>query len=308
MPPPRLTDAYSPGLVTASKSVLLELMTTLRAYREALVLVGGWVPYFLLARHQRPGNPFVHVGSIDIDLAIDPNKCDQRQYATILELLRARGYLPARDEKGAVIPNMFEREMASPTDRQTYKIRVDFLTHQQDSRAGRHRHLPVQDTLMARKTKGCEVAFQHVTSLELSGALPGNGGEITVPIRMADVVGCLTMKGIVLGERYKEKDAYDIYAIVANYEGGPGDVANAVRPYLNVPLVQEAVAAIRTAFATKSANGPAWAATFRKPASEAERAQFLTDAYMTVHEFCVLLEQAATGPAASHRADGKSPA
>ncbi len=39
---------YTFGIIEASKSVLIELMTALRTYREALVLVGGWVPYFLL--------------------------------------------------------------------------------------------------------------------------------------------------------------------------------------------------------------------------------------------------------------------
>ena len=40
-----------------SLSVYLELMTILGAYREALVLVGGWAPYFihqLAAIHHLP--------------------------------------------------------------------------------------------------------------------------------------------------------------------------------------------------------------------------------------------------------------
>ena len=83
----RSAQSYGPGVTTASKSVLLEVMTILRAYREALVLVGGWVPYFLLAQHQPPEDRFVHVGSIDIDLAVDPSKVDEPEYATIMQLL-----------------------------------------------------------------------------------------------------------------------------------------------------------------------------------------------------------------------------
>ncbi len=286
--PDRLSDEYSPGLTAASKSVLLEIMTALRAYQNALILVGGWVPYLLLEKYRLSDNPFVHVGSIDIDVAVDPTKISDQQYATIVELLKERGYRPAPDRQGDPIPYVFEREVVSSADKRPYKIRVDFLTHQEDPRTGQHRHLPVQDDLLARKTKGCEAAFKHKTTFDLTGTLP-EGGQITVPIQMADVVGCLTMKGIVLGERYREKDAYDIYALIANYQKGPRDVADALRPHLSIPLVKEAVSRIHTAFATRETNGPAWVATFLQANSQAEKDRLVTDAFMTVHEFDVLL-------------------
>lgn len=69
----RLRSSFLSDISAVSKSVLLELMTILGAYRDALVLVGGWVPYFLIENHKRPGDEFEHVGSIDIDLAVDPN-------------------------------------------------------------------------------------------------------------------------------------------------------------------------------------------------------------------------------------------
>ena len=65
----RLSGDYSEGLTGASLSALLELAVTLRSYQDSLVLVGGWVPYFLIEEFGR-GN-FTHVGSIDIDLAVD---------------------------------------------------------------------------------------------------------------------------------------------------------------------------------------------------------------------------------------------
>ena len=55
----------------ASTSALLELATALKHYSNALVLIGGWAPYYLVKDHGRPG--FEHIGSIDIDLAIDPD-------------------------------------------------------------------------------------------------------------------------------------------------------------------------------------------------------------------------------------------
>ena len=289
MPPERTAQSYGPGVTTASKAVLLELMTTLRTYREALVLVGGWVPYLLLQQHQRSEDPFVHVGSIDIDLAVDPSKVDEPEYATIVELLKERGYQPAPDRRNETVPSSLVRTVASPATSKPYTIRVDFLTHAHDPQPIRARHRLIQDDLFARKVKGCDAALSHQTTIQLSGALP-DGGELTVPIRMADLAACLTMKGIVLGERYREKDAYDLYAVIAHYRNGPRDVAEALRPYLDEPLVGEAMTAIRTAFATRSANGPAWAASFIvHPRFASEYQRLVTDAFMVVGEFTRLL-------------------
>jgi hypothetical protein len=109
MPRPRRSARdYQDGVTAASRSGLAEVMTTLGAYRDALVLIGGWAPYLILERfgerEQESFNAgvafdaevtfgrFVHVGSIDIDLVVDPALVDAEQYATIVELLLDRGY------------------------------------------------------------------------------------------------------------------------------------------------------------------------------------------------------------------------
>ena len=48
------------ALVRLSLSVYLELMTMLGAYREALVLVGGWAPDFILERCGREERFIAH--------------------------------------------------------------------------------------------------------------------------------------------------------------------------------------------------------------------------------------------------------
>ena len=164
MPPERTTQSYGPGVTSASKSVLIELMATLRSYREALVLVGGWVPYFLLQREQPAGDGFLHVGSIDIDFAVDPDAVRDAEYATIVELLTTRGYQPTKDRRGGPIPFSFDRTVQSPVTRKTYTIRVDFLTRLDDASAPKRKHRPIQDDLFARKTKGCDAAPKDVTA------------------------------------------------------------------------------------------------------------------------------------------------
>ena len=60
---------YTAEAVEATYSVLIELMHALGEHRENIVLIGGWVPDILLGEMVEP-----HVGSIDIDLALDHRK------------------------------------------------------------------------------------------------------------------------------------------------------------------------------------------------------------------------------------------
>jgi len=44
MAKPRLAADYEDDITAASRSALAEVMLTLGAYRDALVLIGGWAP------------------------------------------------------------------------------------------------------------------------------------------------------------------------------------------------------------------------------------------------------------------------
>ncbi|NIP36247.1 MAG: hypothetical protein GWN18_14975, partial [Thermoplasmata archaeon] len=208
---PRLSTDYDRALVEASRSALLELAMTLRRYREALVLVGGWVPYYLLRDHQLPDNPFVHVGSIDIDLAVDPDRVEPREYATIGELLADRGWV-----RSARRPFSLERVLRSPLDGSERVVVVDLVTTQSERSVVRNRDRELQPGLTVRPFRDVPIALAHRSEVTVEGQLP-DGGESRASILMADVVGCVGMKGHALGDRYKEKDAYDIWAVVDNY-------------------------------------------------------------------------------------------
>lgn len=46
---------YGKKEVNACLSVLVELMTILGEFRDDMVLVGGWIPYFLTEKNRREG-------------------------------------------------------------------------------------------------------------------------------------------------------------------------------------------------------------------------------------------------------------
>jgi len=279
----RTADDFGGGTGGASLSVLLELWIILGAYREAMVLIGGWAPYFILKRYQETDNPFQHVGSIDIDVALNPAAIGAREYATIAELITRRGYRPRLNRLGKPIEFAFEREVAVSGDADAAIVEVDFLAPEYGGTGRGRRHQVVQDDLLARKARGADVVFDHNFPFRVTDLLP-NGAEASVEIRVADVVGCLTTKGIAIGQRYAEKDAYDIYAVVANYKKGPRDSAAEVVPFLDNGLVHEAMTNIADKFHSIRAPGPQWVADFLATGPQ-ERERVAADAYAQVTAF-----------------------
>ena len=119
--PERASVDYHEAITSTSKSVLLEIMTVLKTNRDSLVLIGGWVPYFLLRDNQPAGSNFNHIGSIDIDFVINPETIDEAVYTTMAQMLLKRGYSPSKD-----LLYQFERTVKSEIDGKQHTIKIDF--------------------------------------------------------------------------------------------------------------------------------------------------------------------------------------
>src|SRR6266404_5787792 len=81
-PEPRQLEDYSDRQVKAARRVLVDLGQVLAAFIDCLVVVGGWTPDLLLPEADEP-----HIGSIDVDLALDAAKLNEGRYAELLKLL-----------------------------------------------------------------------------------------------------------------------------------------------------------------------------------------------------------------------------
>jgi len=289
----RLITDLDIKLVEASKCILLEIMTILGAYRESLVLVGGWAPYFIIESFKPSDDNFVHAGSLDIDIAVNPRKVSKVEYKSMLKLIEERGYTPSLDKEGKVIPYAFQKNISIPGYKDKQPIEIDFLGPEYGGRGRQRRHQIVQSELFIRKTRGIDIVFEHFFMYRLKGKLP-QGAYNEIEIQIADLVATLTMKGIVLGARYREKDAYDIYSLISHYKDGFTSSAETIRPYRKNRLVNEGLENIREKFKTKDSTGPQWVADFlvggREGSSE-ERERLVTDSYMQVNEFLTLLSK-----------------
>lgn len=128
---------YPPDEVAAARAVMLEVVRLLGEYRDDMVIVGGWVPELLF--------PFArtkHIGSTDVDLALEHRRITEAGYQTIREHLLRHGYVEGKE------PFIFFREV--PVGGRTITVKVDFLAGEYGGAGRSHRTQPVQD-MAARK-------------------------------------------------------------------------------------------------------------------------------------------------------------
>jgi len=281
----RYASDYSIDITKISFSYLLELVATLGEYHDSLVLIGGWVPYFILQNFKRPTVEFNHIGSIDIDLAVDPKLFLEGldKYRTIIEHIERLGYSQRKDRLNDIIPSSFVKQTI-----ENVNIQVDFLTSFDVNLGKSRRHLEVQPSLVARRTKGCDIVFKQNWECPLEGNLPGNG-EIKRKIKVANIISGIVMKGYALGDRLDGKDSYDIYTMIAYYKNGPSSAAEEFKPYVEIPIVSESIKIINENFEKLESNGPVRVGYFLYPNDAVMRERAVTDAYMNVREFLKLV-------------------
>ena len=225
--------------VQASKAVLIEVMNVLGLYRDHLTLVGGWVPDLLLPNRG-------HMGSLDVDLAVDVRGISQKQYETILQRLLDAGY--------AQESNCFLRAVKGARD----PVKLDLITGEYVDDTNRHGTARLQE-MRVGKLRGTDLAFEFCDEISLNGEMP-DGGTNTVKLRIVKIEAFIVMKAIGMAERIKRKDAYDIYFCLKYFPDGVVAFANLYRPILHNGLVQEGLAVLCDKFRTIDAVGAIWAA------------------------------------------------
>ncbi len=263
-------DDYSQDAVEAARSVLIECGHLLGEYRESVVLVGGWVPAFIL-----PGAQEDHIGSTDVDLALDHRSLQDAGYQKIEKLLLGAGY--AKTDQ----PFRFLKTVKG------MPVYVDLLAGEYSGTGKKKRHQQIQD-LKARKARGCDLAFKNPVEIRIDGTLP-SGDLDSVRIRVASVVSFIVMKGMALAGRMKPKDSYDIYFCVTQYPGGFTGLAAEFKELAKHPLVLEALGNIRDKFSTDRHVGPIQVSQ-SYDAGDEEMERIRRDAFEKINAFLDLVD------------------
>lgn len=242
----RLTaQDYEERGVQAMHAVLIELGQLLGPYRDAVVVVGGAVPYLLL----READP-AHVGTLDIDLDLDPERLAEGGYAELVETLERAGY--QRDVEG-LKPFQLRRIVDVRDGGAPIAVLVDLLMPR-DAKTRRNRPALVAG-LRVQAVDAGEIALKSNIQVGVDGMMP-DGRPNRVEILVASIPALLVMKGFALDGRDKAKDAYDIYFCVRNFPGGPAALAEACKSLLDDPVVRDGYSRIAAKFDSDDAFGP----------------------------------------------------
>jgi hypothetical protein len=268
-------DNYSPAQVEACKAVLIEVIHIMGEFKDEMAVIGGWVPALLL-----PESKEQHIGTLDVDIALNFQNISDDTYATILQALTDHGYSPSDKQ-----PYIFTRDVV--INAKKYTVQVDILSPEYGGSSKNHRTQSVQD-IKARKARGCDLVFNNFKTIQIEGELP-TGGINKVQCKIASAVPFLVMKGMALADRKKEKDAYDIEYLIHNFPGGAPAVAKLFSTHMTNSLVLEGLGKIRDKFLTAEHIGPIWVIQFLKIQGASEQAIRQRAAFERVSQFLDML-------------------
>jgi hypothetical protein len=100
--------------------------------------------------------PRRHIGSLDVDVALDHRTLLEAGYKTIMQLLLARGYRKGKQ------PFIFYRTVQ--LGERSFEVEVDFLAGEYYGTNRGHRTQTVQD-MRPRKARGCDLAIRLATEI-----------------------------------------------------------------------------------------------------------------------------------------------
>jgi len=234
------TFDFSSILTEAAFQVLIEVLYLLQEFESSLILVGGWVPILLL-----PDVSEKHVGTVDVDIAIDGRALTESGSNTIEDILLGNDYLPGGE------PGRYIRTLKIKG--QEIDVPVDFLVSE-------HGFLPDNELFDITGVRpitapGSDLAFDSCEKIKIKGNLQ-NGSSYSAEIKIASIVSFIVMKAYVLNLRRKSKDAYDIWFCLANHPDGIESIAAAFEPHLGRNSVKIAFSIMAEYFRDVKAKGP----------------------------------------------------
>ena len=241
---PRFAGDYDDRTTTAVKSVLIEIGQVLGGFSGKFAVVGGAVPWLLLSEADMP-----HVGTVDVDLSLDPSALGDDEYVRLVEALREHGY-----QQGDHL-RRFQLVRTVPTrDKDpAIDIVVDFLMPR-DAEITKNTP-PLISQFAVQRADGADLALRFYQMVAIEGDMP-DGGRNLVHIAVASIPALLAMKGYAIAGRLKFKDAYDIYYSIRNFPDGIDALVEATRPLLDVQSARQGYCLIRDKFRNIEDFGP----------------------------------------------------
>lgn len=273
---PRHEQDYSPRQIAAARRVLVDVGQVLASFVDCLVVVGGWTPDLLLEDADEP-----HIGSIDVDLALDAAKLTEGRYAELLKLLldTKRYRKGAKDFQLVVKVDLKDGE-------KPVQVEVEFLAPK-EFKLKKNKPKLVEG-FRVLQAEGCGVAFNSPVELKLPGQNV-RGAQNTVRLRVASLTDFVVMKARAIGGRDKPKDTYDLCYCLELFPGGMENLVADWKKRSGDKDVAKAIEILREKFAGVDAFGPQQLVEFHNSPDAETQAMHARRAYELVQRFLSLL-------------------
>jgi len=255
----------------------MDVAHLLGPFREQIVVVGGLVPSLTVD----PIDGHSHVGTIDIDLALDAEKLrEDDAYAKVIQLLEKGGFKRGVEQEHE---HLREFQMMTIVDLQDggppVKVELDLLKPRKAKISKRKR--PLVEGLRVQDMDGLDLAIQHSQNITLRGH-DRSGRADSATIKVVGTEAFLMLKGLALINRREPKDCYDIYYVIRNAPDGPDRLGESCQILLAHPEAAKAYAEIREKFSTIDHYGPGNVLDFLRGRDEQDEDTIRMDAHQQV--------------------------
>ena len=239
-------------------------------------MVGGWVPDLLLPEARE-----AHVGSIDVDLALDAEKLNEGRYAEMLKLLIDTKRYRQGQKEFQLVTDVDLKDGDEPV-----QVEVEFLASKDVKlTTNRPKLLPGFRVL---QTEACGVAFNSPIEQKVTGENTW-GAKNTVRWRIASLADFLVMKAHAIAGRDKPKDSYDFCYCLEHSPGGLENLATEWRGRREEKHVVKAIEILREKFDSVGTFGPQQLVQFHNSPSREEQEMQARGAYERVRRFLELI-------------------
>ena len=235
---------YDDRTTEAVRSALIEIGQTLGSFEGRFAVIGGAVPWLLLAEAEMP-----HIGTQDIDLSLNAEALGDSEYVNLVKALFAQGYQQSAGLRRFQLVRTVPSRDAGPD----IDVIVDFLMPR-DAQIEKN-DPPIVTEFAVQRAHGAELALQYSKPILLEGEMP-DGGKNSVRIAVASIPALLAMKGYAIHGRNKPKDAYDIYYCVRNFPGGLAAIVEATSLLLTDQTARQGYEMISAKFRELDDFGP----------------------------------------------------
>jgi hypothetical protein len=245
---------YQSEQVELVRATCLYVATKLGDLMDEVVVVGGLVPSLLIDQGALPAGTSAHVGTLDLDVGLKLALLDEGRYRTLTERLRDAGFAQDQTEEGRPTRHRWRVTGLG-------SVTVDFLIPPllATDQGGALRD--IEKDFAAVIAPGLKLAFQDRRRVRIDGRTIF-GDKATREVWVCGPGAFVVLKALAFLGRGENKDAYDLYYLVRNFDAGVEEVAACLRPLLGDDEAQRALQVLRDDFLDHESVGPRRVAEF----------------------------------------------